>query len=138
MLDPRPHSTAPYGHECRGNAVADFTGYMAKPTQIATTQCSASIMIFLPPSNLFKDVSGKRKAGKRKVADTGGGGAGPWKSASDDTTTAYGVGAPLPYAELSPHFNLMESASGSCGNGDAAFHLQKGRMSFITAAHACL
>ena len=40
---------------------------------------------------------------------------------------------PPPYAELSPHSSLLESAVGACGNGDAAFYLQKARMSFIKA-----
>ena len=52
---------------------------------------------------------------------------------SDVATTAYGVGARPPYAELSPHFNILESAAGACGDGDAAFHLQKTRLSFIIA-----
>ena len=51
-------------------------------------------IIVLPPSKLRKGVPGEHEAGKSKAADTGGGGAGLWKSVSEYTTTTYGVGAP--------------------------------------------
>ena len=43
--------------------------------------------------------------------------------------------APPAYSELSPHFGILESAADESGNGDAAFHLRKAKMSMI-AAHA--
>ena len=52
---------------------------------------------------------------------------------SDDDTTGHGGGAPPTYVELSSHFVCLESAAKACGNGDASFYLQKGRISFIKA-----
>ena len=56
---------------------------------------------------------------------------------SDDDTTRRGGNVPPPYVELSSHFVSLESAAEACSNGDASFHLQKARMSFIKA-RACL
>ena len=54
---------------------------------------------------------------------------------NDDESTEPGRGAPPAYAELSPHFGVLESAVEECGNKDAAFYLSKARMSMI-AAHS--
>ena len=53
----------------------------------------------------------------------------------DDESTEPGRGAPPAYAELSPHFGVLERAAEECGNKDAAFYLSKARMSMI-AAHS--
>ena len=53
----------------------------------------------------------------------------------DDESTEPGRGAPFAYAELSPHFGVLERAAEECGNKDAAFYLSKARMSMI-AAHS--
>ena len=53
----------------------------------------------------------------------------------DDESTEPGRGAPPAYAELSPHFGVLERAAEECGNTDAAFYLSKARMSMI-AAHS--
>ena len=53
----------------------------------------------------------------------------------DDESTEPGRGAPPAYAELSPHFGVLERAAEKCGNKDAAFYLSKARMSMI-AAHS--
>ena len=53
----------------------------------------------------------------------------------DDESTEPGRGAPPSYAELSPHFGVLERAPEECGNKDAAFYLSKARMSMI-AAHS--
>ena len=118
----------PDGHKCRGKCGGRLHGFCGDADPDCDDAMPRVCHDCLAAKRSSKDVSGKHKAGKRKVEETGAGGAGSRKSASDDTTTTYGVGAPPPYAEHSPHFNLL-----ACGHGDAAFYLQKARMPFIKA-----
>ena len=54
---------------------------------------------------------------------------------NDDESPEPGRGAPPAYAELSPHFGVLEKAAEECGNKDAALYMSKARMSMI-AAHS--
>ena len=56
------------------------------------------------------------------------------KGSGDDNTGAERR-APPAYAELSPHFSVLEAAADESGNGDAAFFLTKAKMVMI-AAHS--
>lgn len=53
---------------------------------------------------------------------------------SGDDATVRWAGAPPPYVELSSKFVPLESAAAGCGHADAAFYLQKARMTFANSA----
>ena len=114
MLDPQTalHS-APTATNVVGNAGGDFTVLWRSRPELRPPNAARLCYDCLAAKQSSNDVSGKHKAGKRKVADTGGGGPGPWESASEDTTTTYGVDAPPPYAELFAALQSPEEHGGS-------------------------
>ncbi|CAB1119969.1 unnamed protein product [Ectocarpus sp. CCAP 1310/34] len=70
----------------------------------------------------------------RLVASTGGEEEDEEEGNGDDKTGPERR-APPAYAELSPHFSVLEAAADESGNGDAAFFLTKAKMAMI-AAHS--